>query len=102
MDFYLEFFFIFILILILNQQLFTGVNKSCFPMEPWQDEIKIAIPNLEPFHEEPKLELTLDSPPPYSGLDNSIIPAVPPSYSDLLHTTIDRDQLYTARETNDI
>ena len=101
MDFYLEFFFIFILILILNQQLFTGVNKSCFPMEPWQDEIKIAIPNLEPFHEEPKLELTLDSPPPYSGLDNSILP-VPPSYSDLLHTTIDRDQLYTARETNDI
>ena len=71
-------------------------------MEPWQDEIKIAIPNLEPFHEEPKLELTLDSPPPYSGLDNSILPAVPPSYSDLLHTTIDRDQLYTARETNDI
>ena len=102
MDFYLEFFFIFILILILDQQLFTGVNKSCFPMEPWQDEIKIAIPNLEPFHEEPKLELTLDSPPPYSGLDNSILPAVPPSYSDLLHTTIDRDQLYTARETNDI
>ena len=102
MDFYLEFFFIFILILILNQKLFTGVNKSCFPMEPWQDEIKIAIPNLEPFHEEPKLELTLDSPPPYSGLDNSILPAVPPSYSDLLHTTIDRDQLYTARETNDI
>ncbi|XP_023330229.1 uncharacterized protein LOC111702695 isoform X2 [Eurytemora carolleeae] len=77
------------------------MNERCFPMEPWQDEIKIAIPNLDPFHEEPKLELTLDSPPPYSGLDNSILP-VPPSYSDLLHTAIDRDKLYTARETDNI
>ena len=77
------------------------MNERCFPLEPWQDEIKIAIPNLDPFHEEPKLELTLDSPPPYSGLDNSIL-HVPPSYSDLLHTAIDRDKLYTARETDNI